>query len=439
MSGRHFVNKHGIHIHVGGRHRPKQTRDSHPHLFRGLRALTLPPAPDFDNTVAAKTAPRTSWRTTRWATAPRQALATSSTARRRTLGARPSSRQRRPSRSTANQRATFRATRAPTRAATRSRSASRGRPRATTARARMRSPAGHRSRTRSLPIRRSSRAWRTSSLSTSASSSPTAGRRSPAPASSGTWAIRPTPTMGTASSVSAATPRGIHRIGCTWGTFTGVITYAAIAQFCASAAGGNLFAILTPELINKAKGLAPNGLDYDQLLADFQQMGGNVALRPLRLLSRCRPAPRRSPTPRRRLPPAFRRATRSSRKGPTPSQTQLRIAGWPGPRSWKLAVTLALLAPDRLQLLHAGSVSAHRPANLRGTRRGRLSCERRLGARRRLPPSARAESAQGVDELPRWRGYGRWVRRAVQQVILPVIWAFVGVFALVGVLAAAHR
>lgn len=67
-----------------------------------------------------------------------------------------------------------------------------------------------------------------------------------------------------------------------WG-YIGTITYAAIAQFCAEGAGGNLFAIITPELIDRAKGKAPSGFDWNTLLADMQSLGGNA------------PAP--SPTP----------------------------------------------------------------------------------------------------------------------------------------------
>ena len=80
MSGRHFVNQHGIHIHVGGRKRPKETRETHPHLFRALRAISLPTAPDFDNTALAKTALRTFSATTASAIALQPAPGTSSTA-----------------------------------------------------------------------------------------------------------------------------------------------------------------------------------------------------------------------------------------------------------------------------------------------------------------------------------------------------------------------
>jgi hypothetical protein len=64
-----------------------------------------------------------------------------------------------------------------------------------------------------------------------------------------------------------------------WGLI-GTITYAAIAQLCAESAGGNLFAVLTPEIITAAQGLAPNGLDWATLLADFDNAGGNAPSSP---------------------------------------------------------------------------------------------------------------------------------------------------------------
>ena len=54
----------------------------------------------------------------------------------------------------------------------------------------------------------------------------------------------------------------------TWG-FLGIMTYAAISQFCGSAAGGQLFCVLSPEIINRASQKAPNGLDFAALQADF--------------------------------------------------------------------------------------------------------------------------------------------------------------------------
>lgn len=61
----------------------------------------------------------------------------------------------------------------------------------------------------------------------------------------------------------------------TWG-LVGTITYDAIAKLCAPSAYGNLFAILTDEIIDKAKGLAPSGMNWAQLVADFDGEGGNA-------------------------------------------------------------------------------------------------------------------------------------------------------------------
>ena len=48
------VTPSGLHLHVGGRHRPSENRRTHPHLFKSLRAYgALPPAPDFDNTASS--------------------------------------------------------------------------------------------------------------------------------------------------------------------------------------------------------------------------------------------------------------------------------------------------------------------------------------------------------------------------------------------------
>lgn len=73
----------------------------------------------------------------------------------------------------------------------------------------------------------------------------------------------------------------------TWGLI-GTITYAAIARLCMPGSYGNLFAVLTDEIISKARGLAPSGFDWEQLVADFDDEGGSVPLPP--------PAPRPAPT-----------------------------------------------------------------------------------------------------------------------------------------------
>lgn len=66
---------------------------------------------------------------------------------------------------------------------------------------------------------------------------------------------------------------------------TGTITYAAVAEYCAASANGELYVMLTQDLINKASAKAPTGFDWAQLVADFDAMGGSVV------------APTPSPTP----------------------------------------------------------------------------------------------------------------------------------------------
>jgi hypothetical protein len=61
-----------------------------------------------------------------------------------------------------------------------------------------------------------------------------------------------------------------------WG-LNGTITYAAIAELCAEANGGALYAILTKESLNRASALCPAGIDWATLLADFQAEGGVIA------------------------------------------------------------------------------------------------------------------------------------------------------------------
>ena len=54
----------------------------------------------------------------------------------------------------------------------------------------------------------------------------------------------------------------------TW-ALEGLITYPAIAQYCASSNQGELYTALSQDSIITAKSRAPNGFDWTQLLADF--------------------------------------------------------------------------------------------------------------------------------------------------------------------------
>jgi hypothetical protein len=62
----------------------------------------------------------------------------------------------------------------------------------------------------------------------------------------------------------------------TW-AMTGLVTNAAVAQYAASAASGELYVVISQDQLNAASEIAPNGFDWDQLVADFQALGGTVA------------------------------------------------------------------------------------------------------------------------------------------------------------------
>jgi hypothetical protein len=79
----------------------------------------------------------------------------------------------------------------------------------------------------------------------------------------------------------------------TWGLI-GTITWAAIAKYAVQSAGGELYALLTPDQIDKAKQTAPNGLTWADLEADFAAIG-NVAPPT--------PQPPVPPTPQPPVPP----------------------------------------------------------------------------------------------------------------------------------------
>ena len=61
-----------------------------------------------------------------------------------------------------------------------------------------------------------------------------------------------------------------------WGLM-GTITYDAIAQLCSDSASGMLYAVLTKESLAAATKLAPDSLDWAQMVADFDTIGGLVS------------------------------------------------------------------------------------------------------------------------------------------------------------------
>lgn len=75
-----------------------------------------------------------------------------------------------------------------------------------------------------------------------------------------------------------------------WGML-GKLTWAAAAKYAVPHAGGELHVMLTPDQLQKGQAKAPNGIDWDALVADFGSLGGAAPL----------PAPAPSPAPGSKL------------------------------------------------------------------------------------------------------------------------------------------
>lgn len=61
----------------------------------------------------------------------------------------------------------------------------------------------------------------------------------------------------------------------TWGML-GKVTWDAVSAYCVNAKGGELHTVLSPDLIAKGAVKAPTGFDWNQLVADFDSMGGDL-------------------------------------------------------------------------------------------------------------------------------------------------------------------
>ncbi len=96
----------------------------------------------------------------------------------------------------------------------------------------------------------------------------------------------------------------------TWGMF-GTLTWNAIANLCASKDGGEIYVLLTPDMIAKASAKSPAGFDWATLIADFDALGGHVPVPP--------PAP---PAPAPAPPPAPPPAPHPPAPPPTLAQAQ---------------------------------------------------------------------------------------------------------------------
>jgi hypothetical protein len=59
---------------------------------------------------------------------------------------------------------------------------------------------------------------------------------------------------------------------------TGHLTWNALKKYCIAKNGGELYVLLTPDQIAKGQSKAPNGIDWSELIGDFNSLGGNVPL-----------------------------------------------------------------------------------------------------------------------------------------------------------------
>lgn len=75
-----------------------------------------------------------------------------------------------------------------------------------------------------------------------------------------------------------------------WGMF-GTLTWEAIAELCSAADGGEIYVLLSPDMIAKGQTKSPDGFDWATLIADFNALGGKVPVPPPA------PAPKPVPTP----------------------------------------------------------------------------------------------------------------------------------------------
>jgi len=106
----------------------------------------------------------------------------------------------------------------------------------------------------------------------------------------------------------------------TWG-MTGYLTNGALAKYGIASAYGELYTVISQELIDVASQLAPNGLDWATLCADFNAMGGNIT------------PP--GPTPPPPTPPVPPPPTPTPPTPPTPPPTPTTLV--PGSAHWMQA------------------------------------------------------------------------------------------------------
>ena len=98
------------------------------------------------------------------------------------------------------------------------------------------------------------------------------------PSGSGfTWDVAgaPDPSNGHNPMAGGYGPKGVYPD--TWGMI-GVLTWDALAMYAATSANGELYTVISQDILTKATQKAPNGFDWTQLTADFQALGGSLTV-----------------------------------------------------------------------------------------------------------------------------------------------------------------
>jgi hypothetical protein len=101
---------------------------------------------------------------------------------------------------------------------------------------------------------------------------------SPFPSSDGfVWDVDGPPDQSNGHEVAGVSYEKDGVIIDSWGML-GRVTIPALAKYCVPSAGGALYTAISPEGIIKATQKAPNGFAFSQLVADFNTMGGHLAM-----------------------------------------------------------------------------------------------------------------------------------------------------------------
>ena len=95
---------------------------------------------------------------------------------------------------------------------------------------------------------------------------------SPFPSASGfVWDVAGAPDPSNGHCILATNYNPANVYIATWG-INGVMTDAALQEYCSASNGGELYTVLSRDIINRARERAPNGFAWSQLLADFNAL-----------------------------------------------------------------------------------------------------------------------------------------------------------------------